>query len=210
MSMSPGYKNTYVGRFYEDLAKRFLGGKLTRNERGDLFIPEVGASVEVKASGERSNYGFRVCLDQLERYTQRLRSAESAHVWYVLCFYRNKDIRLAGGRKTTEFASHHTNRQVRSFLRQRTSDVFILDLSVVQHIALTTPASSKSIIGHLGRKTLDIKKKHLTSIVTRQSVLLEDARTSYNVHLAGPPEMRELAVSRLVNHSHLTERKVLL
>ncbi len=147
-------KRTLVGQHFERCGRRILGGKIVRNGEGDIIISKLGVTVEVKASGNRSSYGFRCDLSQITRYEDRLRGRFSRG-WYLFFCYENLE-RRKGGRKVTALSKHETKAAVVRYLRKHTVWALLLDLSLIKAWRASKPISTRSIEGHLGTPTIDI------------------------------------------------------
>lgn len=157
-----GEKQTIVGRFFEEVAHRVLGGELYPEKEIDLRL-DKDAIVEVKSSGYRSSYGFRLDLDQIRQYDLR-RCWECERAWYFLIAYRNKDIR-ENGRKTTELARHTETEAIEDYLARSIAWGIIIDIDIVEKWRRTRPISKKSILGHRGTKTVDIRCSELETLI---------------------------------------------
>ncbi len=164
--MSAGDKHTFVGQYFETLAHSFLGGELTMDKRGDIFLPSPKISVEVKGSTYQSSYGFRLSVDQIESYEQELSSGSSKRAWYMLFAYRNKSrMDPVLGRRATELSKHTTSSGVGGYLASSVMWCVLLDLSIVSQWKKMMPQQTKSIMGHLGMRTVDISCRDLEMIV---------------------------------------------
>ncbi len=152
--MDIGLKHTIVGNFYEQVGHQILGGSLSRNDDGDICLWRLATSVEVKASGYKSSYGFRLSLEQIERYGKISRFPFD-RAWYMFFAYRNN--RGKRGERSTELAQHTTAEAVRAYLASATMWGLIFDLSIVERWRKTRSVSSKSIMGHLGSQTIDVR-----------------------------------------------------
>ncbi len=164
--MGAGDKHTFVGQYFETLAHSFLGGELTRDRSGDIFLPSSNTSVEVKGSTYQSSYGFRLSVDQIESYEQELASGFSKRAWYMLFAYSNRSrMDPVLGRRTTELSKHTTPSGVDGYLASSVMWCVLLDLSIVSQWKKMMPHQNKSIMGHLGMRTVDVSCRTLESIV---------------------------------------------
>lgn len=166
-----GDKHTFVGQFFEELGQKILGGELTRDDDGDICLRRKSTTVEVKASGFQSSYGFRLSLEQIGDREQACRMAFE-YGWYMLFAYKNRSIRQGKGRRT-ELAPHVTSESVRRYLSASAMWCVAVDLSIVGRWRDTLPHSTKSIMGHLGVKTVDIKCRYLTVLASHPRSGLE-------------------------------------
>lgn len=165
--MSAGDKHTFVGQFFEELGHVSLGGILTRDNRGDIFLPDSNTLVEVKGSTYQSSYGFRLSVDQIENYENRLSSGSCERVWYMLFAYRNRSqMDRSIGRRVTELSRHVTATSVSDYLTTSVMWSVIIDLSIVSKWKEMMPKQTKSIMGHLGMRTIDVRCRDLETIVT--------------------------------------------
>lgn len=166
--MSVGQKHTYVGQFFEELGHVLMGGILTRDERGDIFLPSSMTSIEVKGSTFQSSYGFRLSLDQIEQYESRVQSREVESSWYMFFAYRNRSLSIGeGGRRVTELSAHRSSDSINAYLSSAVMWAVLVDVSIVRGWKDTLPRQRKSIMGHLGMVTVDVKCSVLQEIVER-------------------------------------------
>lgn len=157
-----GHKQTIVGSFYERLAHNVFGGNLTQDTNGDVCLWRSETSIEVKASGFRSPYGFRLSVDQIEKYA-RLNGFPFRRIWYALFSYENRR-QTRDGKRQTELAAHSEEVAVQRFLAEHTLWCLLVDFSVVKDWRETRPLSKKSILGHLGMETIDLPCKTFAPI----------------------------------------------
>jgi len=153
-----GDKHTFVGNFFEHVGHRILGGELTRDQDGDICLWRTRTSVEVKSSGAHSSYGFRLSVEQIEHY-EELSSFPFNRVWYVLFAYRNNRVRRQNGLRFSELSEHENPVSINRYLAGSALWCIILDLSIVSAWKRKFPHSTKSVIGHKGMKTVDIKPR---------------------------------------------------
>lgn len=158
-----GHKQTVVGSFYESLAHKIFGGELTRDENGDLCLWRSETSIEVKASGFNSAYGFRLSVEQIKKY-ERLNGFPFNRVWYVLFAYKNRPRRTDEGKHSSELAIHTEKPDVERFLAEQTLWCVLVDLSIVTGWRETRKSSTKSVLGHLGSETIDLQCKVLAPL----------------------------------------------
>jgi hypothetical protein len=158
-----GLKQTLVGDYFERLAHQLLGGTLSRNEDGDLALPGLDAFVEIKGSGLDSSYGFRLSVPQIER-CERIQAFPFERGYYALFAYRNKTKRV-GGHKVTELAPHVTQRAVDKYLTGAVCWCAVVDMSVITRWKLGRPRSHKSIMGHPGAVTIDVRCHEVAHLV---------------------------------------------
>jgi hypothetical protein len=159
--MQSGSKQTLVGHFFERVCQQILGGDLCRNQDGDICLWDLETTVEVKSSGAGSSYGFRLDIKQIETY-ENLSKFPFTTALYALFSYTNKSVRV-DGRRCTELSQHITAETVHSYLAKAVERCVIVDLSIVQRWNALFPKSRKSILGHLGTETVDIKCRSLDS-----------------------------------------------
>lgn len=167
-----GAKPTMVGRFFEEVIHCILGGKLTRDEDGDVCLQKEGVTVEVKSSGEKSSYGFRLDTEQIESNSRKI-PFPFDHSWYVLIAYRNRTLPGGNGSRSTELAKHNSEASVRRYLSQAILWAVVIDITLVERWSETRPVSRKSILGHLGTKTVDIKCQEVWKLVENTATELE-------------------------------------
>ena len=160
--MGIGDKQTFVGQFFEEVGHRILGGDLSRDADGDICLWRTETTVEVKSSGDQSSYGFRLSLEQIESY-ERARIFPFNRAWYMLFAYRNHSQRSGKGKRVTEFSKHVTPLSINNYLANTVSWCLVVDLSIISRWKETRPVSTKSIIGHLGTKTVDLKCRDIHS-----------------------------------------------
>ncbi len=155
--MRPGQKTTYVGQFFEEVGHTIFGGELTRNADADICLFKSETVLEVKASGDKSSYGWRLSVNQIEHY-ERISSFPFSRAWYVLFAYRNRSVRNGkNGKRRTELSGHTTSVSVNRYLS--TSEIWcvVVDISLISRWKEVLPRSEKSILGHLGTETVDLK-----------------------------------------------------
>lgn len=151
-----GAKHTFVGNFFEQVAHHILGGDLTRNDDGDLNLWQSGITVEVKSSGHLSSYGFRLSVGQIEFYNA-LRNFPFDHAWYVFFSYRNKSQKVEDGRRATELSHHNDPLSINRYLAESVLWCTVVDFSIIAGCETTLPHSTKSVMGHRGLETVDLK-----------------------------------------------------
>ncbi len=153
--MNRGEKCTFVGNFVEQIIHAVIGGDITRDDDGDIVLWRNRTTIEVKASGQNSSYGFRLSVDQIKHY-QVISSFPFDRSRYVLVAYRNGYIHEAG-RRRTEFSTSVDRDSINLYLSRAILWAVVVDLSVVSAWVKTRKHSTKSIIGHRGMKTVDVK-----------------------------------------------------
>ncbi len=158
--MAKGDKTTHVGRYFEALGHQILGGELSRNENGDICLWSLDTTVEVKSSGFQSSYGFRLDVNQIERDRRLFGNA-----WYMMFAYHNPTSRGGDGLKHSALSRHSEPEGIQQFLADSALWCVVVDISIVKMWQKTIPHSTKSIMGHLGTKTVDIKCRDLVSFV---------------------------------------------
>jgi hypothetical protein len=146
-----GYKPIIVGRFFEQVAHELFGGELCRNENGDICLFREGITLEVKSSCIESQYGFRLELDQIEHYKSLIPFPFKCAL-YVLMSYDNPRIS-----KSTQLAPHVMPEAINAYLAHYISSCVAVELPIVAKWKEVLPISTKSLLGHLGTKTVDIK-----------------------------------------------------
>lgn len=167
--MNIGQKHTYVGQFFEEIGCTIMGGMLTRDERGDFFLPKSKTGIEVKGSTFQSSYGFRLSLQQIEQYESRVLSHEVESCWYMLFAYRNRSLRIGeGNKRITELSQHRSSRSISAYLSSAVKWAVLVDMSIVSRWKETLPRQKKSIMGHLGMVTVDVKCSVLEEIVEKR------------------------------------------
>lgn len=155
-----GSKQTFVGRFFEEVAHNILGGELCRDGDGDICIWRQRTTVEVKSSYVKSSYGFRLATEQIAEY-ERLAAFPFDRSWYMFFAYRNNQVKDTSGKRRNELAQHKSPVAVDKYLAEAVEWGLLVDLSVVSRWAAARPHSEKSILGHPGAKTVDLKCKEL-------------------------------------------------
>ena len=150
--MDFGSKQTLVGALFEQVGHRILGGELSRDAYGDICLWRTDTMVEVKASGSQSSYGFRLDIRQIENYQQSGFSA-----WYMFFAYENPRLRNGKGKRSTKLSKHLTPVSISRYLINNVSWCVLVDLSIVSRWNETRPHSMKSIMGHQGTPTVDVK-----------------------------------------------------
>lgn len=164
--MSVGQKHTYVGQFFEEVGQAILGGLLTRDERGDVFLPGSKTAVEVKGSTFQSPYGFRLSLDQVASYERIYRSGLTRNSLYMLFAYRNRSVvNKEHGRRVSELSQHVRSEDVRAYLSSSVMWGSLVDLSIVIKWTQMLPRQTKSIMGHLGMATVDVGCSQLENVL---------------------------------------------
>jgi len=151
-----GDKHTFVGQFFENVAHRVFGGDLSRDESGDICLWQTETTVEVKASGIQSSYGFRLAVEQIEHY-ERVSVFPFSRSWYALFAYRNRRLRGEDGKQHTELSYHTSPKDINRYLADAIEWGLLVDLSIVSGWKETKPRSTKSILGHPGAETIDLK-----------------------------------------------------
>lgn len=151
-----GDKHTFVGQFFENLAHKIFGGDLSRDESGDICLWRTETTVEVKASGTQSSYGFRLAVEQIEHY-ERVSVFPFSRSWYVLFAYRNRRLRDNDRKQHSELSYHTSPQAINRYLAGAIEWGLLVDLSIVTGWKETMPRSTKSILGHLGAETVDLK-----------------------------------------------------
>lgn len=151
--MTAGQKNPIVGRFWERVGHKIIGGELERNANGDICRWDKSLTVEVKSSGHASHYGFRIDLGQLEK-NEQLNSFLFSRKWYMFFVYRNKSVRKNGHR--SEMAPYVSPSEIRRYLARRAMHCLVLDLSIIQRVREFYPHSTMSVLGHPGTPTVDL------------------------------------------------------
>ena len=154
--MGIGAKHTFVGQFFEEVGHRILGGDLSRNEDGDVCLWRTQTSVEIKSSGSQSSYGFRLSVEQIEHY-ERISVFPFSRVWYMFFAYRNRSLRMKNGTRKTELAKYGDPLSINRYLAETILWCTIVDLSIISKWKEVLPISTKSIMGHLGKRTVDLK-----------------------------------------------------
>lgn len=151
-----GDKQNFVGQYYQQVGHALLGGELCLNQNGDICLWKEGLTIEIKSSGFSSSYGFRLHDEQIEEY-ERMTCFPFDRAWYMFFSYRNKNLMCEDGKKHSELARHENALEVNQYLAETTMWCTIVDLSIISRWKESRPLSTKSIIGHYGRKTVDIK-----------------------------------------------------
>ncbi len=166
--MLNGSKQTVVGNFFERVCQGILGGELSCNKDGDLCLWDLDTTVEVKSSGAQSSYGFRLDVEQIKSY-EKLTSFPFSSALYALFSYTNRSVKFEG-RRCTELSQHITGESVERYLAKNIERCVIVDLSIVQRWNAMLPKSHKSILGHLGTETVDIKCRSLDGFASDRPV----------------------------------------
>ena len=155
--MAFGEKQNIVGKHFENLGHWLLGGELVRNEDGDICLDDHDTTVEVKSSCYESSYGFRLKVEQIDEY-KKLSRFRFERAWYAFFAYRNRRLRRGEvGDPTTELARHTSPAEVERYLAETLQWCLIVDLSVVERWKELLPHSTKSVPGHPGMETVDVK-----------------------------------------------------
>ncbi|OHA93579.1 MAG: hypothetical protein A3H52_00695 [Candidatus Zambryskibacteria bacterium RIFCSPLOWO2_02_FULL_39_26] len=154
--MAKGDKQTFVGQFFEEVGHRILGGNLSRNEDGDICLWRTKTSVEAKSSGAHSSYGFRLSVDQIEHY-QKISCFPFDRVWYLLFAYRNRKIKGKSGKYATELSEHINPISINRYLAESALWCVLLDISIISRWKDSRSHSTKSVMGHPGERTVDLK-----------------------------------------------------
>lgn len=149
-----GQKQPIVGDFFERLGHQIVGGELTRDETADICLWRRGVALEVKSSGYKSSYGFRLDIEQIEYY-ERASEFPFNRAWYLLFAYRNN--RATSGKRRTELAKYTATASIDRYLAGAIQWGVLIDLSIVRRWKETLPRSTKSVMGHLGTETIDLK-----------------------------------------------------
>ncbi len=155
MPRSNAEKRNLSGQFFEKVGHRILGGELTRNE-SDITLWKEETCVEVKSSCSSSSYGFRLDLNQIRQNEEMASGFPFNRALYLLFSYRNK-ITRRDGRRRTEFSYCRTEREINAYLAKAILWCVVIDISIVAMWRRTKPISTKSIMSHLGTKTVNIK-----------------------------------------------------
>jgi hypothetical protein len=159
--MASGYKQVIVGEFFERAAHAIFGGELCRNGDGDICLHRQSTTIEVKGSSEQSSYGFRLDLEQVERYESMV-PFPFLRAYYVLMAYNNPQSRRS---RTSQMAPHVTPKAVCAYLRWSVSWCVVVDLSIVTKWKEVLPRSRTSILGHLGTETVDIRCRDMAGYI---------------------------------------------
>ena len=233
--MDFGTKQTIVGHCYEAYGHRIVGGELSRNADGDICLWNIDTTVEVKASGYQSSYGFRWSLSQIRGYEQLVSGFPFKHALYMQFAYRNVTrMNEETGKKESELSRHTTPSAVYAYLARATMWCLVFDLSIVSRLRDTSRVSTKSIMGHLGSETIDLKCRRahdlanggmreglealglnpsdygvLTSrVATRVSIGQARYRTNFPLVAVVPHERLEQLAEVLEDRGFATERRL--
>jgi hypothetical protein len=158
--VASGYKQVIVGDFFELLGHRIFGGELARDENGDICLWRQDQTIEIKSSGSQSSYGFRLSVQQIERY-QQLVTFPFSRAFYVFFAYRNACRADKRGRRRTELSGHRTAQKIHNYLAGSISWCVVVDFTIVSRWKEELPRSTTSILGHLGTETVNLKCKEL-------------------------------------------------
>lgn len=159
--MAIGDKHTFVGQFFENVGHHILGGELSRDESGDLCLWRQETSVEVKGSGSQSSYGFRLSVEQIRHY-QRIQFFPFSRVWYMFFAYTNKSKRnKQNGSKESQLSKHSDPWSINTYLAKSLEWCLLVDLSIVSKWEEKLPHSRKSVMGHRGMETVDLKPRYV-------------------------------------------------
>ncbi len=156
MEPIPGSKNTYVGQFFEELTHRIIGGELLRDEHGDLTLWNESLVVEVKSSGYQSSYGFRLSTEQIEGY-ERMAAFPFDRAWYFLFSYDNPGEKGEDGKRRSALKPHIEAPDVHQYLAASVKWGLAVDISLIKAWKDVHPHSTKSVMGHLGVETVNLK-----------------------------------------------------
>jgi hypothetical protein len=169
-----GYHQTVVGDFFEKLTQRIFGGNLSRNKQGDIYIHKDNLAIEVKSSSEKSHYGFRLDLEQVESYRQS-GALTGRRTWYIFYSYSNQRLRHTDGTRKTELSLQSSGEEMCSFLAKHIRWCIVVDLEIIQPWTKVKPISRKSVMGHLGTKTVDLSCREVREcVVNRPEEWLEE------------------------------------
>jgi len=158
-----GMKNFQVGQFFEDVGHALIGGELTRHEDGDIVLWDASATIEVKASGLQSSYGYRLDIDQIDRYGE-LSAFPFDRAWYMFFAYNNPSVRNEKGGRSSALSRHSDRVEVNRYLARAVSWFVLLDHSIVAQWRALRRVSTKSVMGHLGTKTVDVRCREVHSL----------------------------------------------
>jgi len=161
--LSKGDKHTYVGQFFEETANSILGGDLTRNDDGDISLWRTETCVEVKSSGHQSSYGFRLSTEQIEMY-ERISKFPWSYSRYMLFAYRNGRVKDSKGKRVSELSAHDFPPAINNYLAKAILWCTVVDLSIVSRWKEVLPHSTKSVMGHRGLRTVDLKTQVIHSL----------------------------------------------
>ncbi len=164
--MTSGSKQVIVGQFFERVCQQILGGELRRNKDGDICLYDLMTTIEVKSSGTQSSYGFRLDLGQIASYEQLIGFPFNTAL-YALFSYSNRSVKV-GARRCTQLSQYEAAEDIDAFLTIAAERCVIVDLSIVRQWNALLPKSCKSILGHLGTETVDIRCRLLESYVNGQ------------------------------------------
>ena len=161
--MKFGQKQTITGQFFEWTGHSLLGGELTRNGDGDICLWRDETTVEIKSSYYTSQYGFRLSVSQIEDYKQRLLFPFNRAI-YVLFAYRNNAVPV-DGRRQSELAQHQNALDINRFLSETILWATVVDFSIVCRWLEKRAISTKSVPGHLGAETVNIRCGEIDNLV---------------------------------------------
>lgn len=152
-----GQRQVVVGHFFEQVAHTVFGGELCRNDDGDICIWKTGTTIEVKSSYLQSSYGIRCDLDQMEKYKRRLPFPFS-HAYYVFFGYDNPRNKST---KSNTMAVHKTESAISKYLAKSVRWCLVFDYSIVRRWKEVIETSDRSILGHKGTLSVDLKWQEL-------------------------------------------------
>ncbi len=153
-------KQIWVGQFFELLAHAMLGGELSRNDDGDVNDWRHSLSVEIKASGVQSSYGFRLDIEQMDRYLSLCQGFPFDRGWYGFYAYNNPSVRV-GRKSSTALSKHKTERAVREYLTANIAWFVVVDLAVVSQWRALRPIATGSIKSHKDTETINVKCREI-------------------------------------------------
>lgn len=117
-----------IANFGVHVAQSLVGGMITETNHphGDLHHPLFNLYSEVKTSG--LNGGPLIRQEQLER---QLDAGEHHDLNYVMVLYQDRGV-FRGARRSLPIRMGKDQRSLESFLARRTSEIFVVHLSVVE------------------------------------------------------------------------------
>src|SRR5690606_20257165 len=110
----------------------------------------------------------RLDIRQIEEYEKMASGFPFNRAWYLLFAYRNRKV-SSKGRRRTELSHCKSQLEVNRYLSGNTVLwCVVVDISIVSKWKETRKISTKSIVGHLGTKTVDLKCREIHALANGQ------------------------------------------
>lgn len=148
-------KVNIVGSFFEDVTEEMVRAERAPVEEGDFHIWENGTGIEVKASD--ANHEWRLPLHQLESYRRMSNGFPMDSFFFFLFCYKNPYIRNGSSRRITSLSRFDDEIEIKNFIVANLDTLYVVDISVIQHLFPICRVSDKSIPLHPGVQSLNIR-----------------------------------------------------